>query len=85
MKKLLPEEKLKEVDSGCCGMAGSFGYEKKHESMTTALIERKLQPAIDAQTEDTEIVACGTSCRHQIKHFTGRQALHWVEVIQVKN
>ena len=65
------------VDSGCCGMAGSFGYE--HYDLSMAIGERVLFPAV-RQAPDAIIVAPGFSCRHQIEHGTGRQALHPVEL-----
>jgi len=70
-----------EVDSGCCGMAGSFGYEAEHYETSLAMGERSLLPAVRKAEEDTTIVAAGVSCRQQIKHATGRQALHPAEVL----
>jgi len=66
------------VDSGCCGMAGSFGYE--HYDVSMRIGERVLFPAV-RKAEDAVIVAPGFSCRHQIEHGAGRQAVHPVEVI----
>jgi len=84
MKDLLQEVEdlnCSEIDSGCCGMAGSFGYEKEHYDLSRKVGSNVLFPAIENLDESTTIVACGFSCRHQIKHFTGRTAKHWVEVI----
>lgn len=67
---------IEEVDSGCCGMAGSFGYEAEHYDISLAMGERRLLPAVRATGDDTTIVAAGVSCRQQIKQGTGRQALH---------
>ncbi len=64
------------VDSGCCGMAGSFGYEKEHFDISLQMAERRLLPAVRASEDATLVVAPGTSCRHQIKDGTGREALH---------
>ncbi len=72
---------VKEIPSGCCGMAGSFGYEKEHYEVSMKVGELVLLPAVREATEDTLIVAPGTSCRHQIKDGTGRNALHPVEVM----
>lgn len=72
---------IAEVDSGCCGMAGSFGYEAEHYDISLAMGQRRLLPAVEAAAEDTTIVAAGVSCRQQIKHGTGRQALHPAEVL----
>ncbi|MDR3711795.1 MAG: FAD-linked oxidase C-terminal domain-containing protein [Puia sp.] len=69
------------IPSGCCGMAGSFGYEKEHYDLSMKIGELVLLPAVRAQAEDTIIAAPGTSCRHQIKDGTGRKALHPVEVL----
>ena len=72
---------VEEVDSGCCGMAGSFGYEAEHYDVSLAMGERRLLPAVKDAGEETTIVAAGVSCRQQIKHATGRQALHPAEVL----
>jgi len=71
-----------EVDSGCCGMAGSFGYEKEHHDLSMKVGESKLFPAVENRGEGTEVVACGFSCRHQLADATGVKALHWVETIR---
>jgi Fe-S oxidoreductase len=71
-----------EVDSGCCGMAGSFGYEAEHYDISIKMAERRLLPAVRDAAEETLIVASGVSCRQQIKHGTGRQALHPAEVLR---
>ena len=63
------------LDSGCCGMAGSFGYEREHYEVSQAIGERVLFPAVRGAEPQTVIVAPGFSCRHQIKHFTGVDAL----------
>ena len=78
----LPENYTVEIiQSGCCGMAGSFGYEKEHYEISMAIGEQTLFPAVRAAKEDTIIAAPGTSCRHQIADGTGRKALHPVEVL----
>jgi FAD/FMN-containing dehydrogenase/Fe-S oxidoreductase len=78
------ELKVEEIDSGCCGMAGSFGYEKEHYALSEKIGEQVLFPAVREQDENTGIVACGFSCRHQIGHFTGREAKHWLELVTVQ-
>ena len=70
-----------EVPSGCCGMAGSFGYEKEHYDLSMKIGEMILFPAVRKANEETIIVAPGTSCRHQIKDGTGKKAMHPVEVM----
>ena len=69
------------VPSGCCGMAGSFGYEAEHYGLSQQIGELVLLPAVRKQGQDVIIAAPGTSCRHQIKDGTGRMARHPVEVL----
>jgi Fe-S oxidoreductase len=69
------------IPSGCCGMAGSFGYEKEHFDLSMKIGELVLFPTVRKQGEDVIIAAPGTSCRHQIKDGTGRIALHPVEIL----
>src|SRR5262245_28356947 len=71
-----------ETDSGCCGMAGSFGFEKEHYDISVTLGKRRLAPAVLAQPPDVEIVAPGISCRQQIQHLSGRRAKHPAEVLR---
>ena len=73
---LPPNYSVTEVDSGCCGLAGSFGYEEEHYDISLRMAERRLLPAVRETAADTLIVAAGTSCREQIKHGTERHALH---------
>jgi FAD/FMN-containing dehydrogenase/Fe-S oxidoreductase len=73
---------VEEVDSGCCGMAGSFGFEREHYDLSMAIGERRLLPAVRALPADVPVVAMGVSCRQQIAHGTGRSALHLVEVLE---
>ncbi len=68
--------KVSEIPSGCCGMAGSFGYEKEHFELSNKIGELILFPEIRNSNEKTLIAAPGTSCRHHIKDGTGRTALH---------
>lgn len=76
---------IEEIDSGCCGMAGSFGYEKEHYKISEKIGDLALFPKLRESAADTEIVACGFSCRHQIEHFTGRKAKHLVEILTTKS
>ena len=69
------------IPSGCCGMAGSFGYEAEHYEVSMKVGEDVLFPAVRAAKSDTIIVAIGTSCRHQIKDGTGKSGKHLVEVL----
>lgn len=78
----LPENyTVQTIPSGCCGMAGSFGYEKEHFETSMKIGELVLFPTIRKQPADVIIAAPGTSCRHQVKDGTGRKALHPVEVL----
>jgi FAD/FMN-containing dehydrogenase/Fe-S oxidoreductase len=72
---------VKEIRSGCCGMAGAFGYEKEHYDLSNKIGEMILFPEIRNSDKNSIIVAPGTSCRHHIKDGTGRVALHPVEVL----
>jgi len=71
------------LDSGCCGMAGSFGFEKDHYDVSMQVGERVLLPAVRNASKDTLIIADGFSCREQIAQATGRRALHLAQVIQM--
>jgi Fe-S oxidoreductase len=71
-----------EVDSGCCGMAGSFGFEREHYDISVSLGNRRLAPAVKAAAADTEIVAPGISCRQQIEHLAGRVAKHPAQILR---
>jgi FAD/FMN-containing dehydrogenase/Fe-S oxidoreductase len=70
-----------EIDSGCCGMAGSFGFEKEHYDLSVTIGNRRLVPAVKAAAGDIEIVAPGISCRQQIDHLAGRKAKHPAELL----
>ena len=70
------------IPSGCCGMAGSFGYEKEHYDVSMKIGELILFPAVRKARPETIISANGTSCRHQIKDGTGREAMHPVSILK---
>jgi Fe-S oxidoreductase len=72
---------VSEVDSGCCGMAGAFGFEHEHYEVSVTLGNRRLAPAVKAAPADTEVVAPGISCRQQVEHLAGRRARHPAEVL----
>jgi len=72
---------VSEVDSGCCGMAGSFGFEKEHYDLSIKIGNRRLAPAVKAVSVDVEVVAPGISCRQQIDHLAGRRAKHPAELL----
>jgi Fe-S oxidoreductase len=71
------------LDSGCCGMAGPFGFEKEKFAVSQALAERVLLPAVRASSADTLLVSDGFSCREQIAQNSVRRALHFAEVLQL--
>jgi Fe-S oxidoreductase len=78
---LAPGASVEVVASGCCGMAGSFGYEAKHYAVSQAIGELVLFPAVRSASAAQIVVAPGTSCRHQIADGTGRRAVHPVEAL----
>jgi Fe-S oxidoreductase len=72
----IPGASVVDLDAGCCGMAGSFGYSKDHFEVSRAIGERRLFPQVRAKEPGSAVVAAGTSCRHQIHDFTEETALH---------
>ncbi len=81
MLSLIPGTEVELIESSCCGMAGSFGYEREHYDLSIQLAELALAPAVRAAAAATIICASGTSCRDQIDHTTQRAALHPIEVM----
>ncbi|MCV2490231.1 FAD-binding protein [Geodermatophilus sp. YIM 151500] len=79
--KRIPGATVQELDAGCCGMAGSFGYEAEHYDISLRVGEDRLFPAVRAAAPDAVIAATGTSCREQIHHGTRREAQHPVELV----
>jgi FAD/FMN-containing dehydrogenase/Fe-S oxidoreductase len=77
---LLPNSTVQEIEAGCCGMAGAFGYEKEHYSLSLEIAELGLTPKIKESDPDTIVCASGTSCREQIQHTTNRKTVHPLEV-----
>jgi len=77
---MIPELTVENIESGCCGMAGAFGYEAKHADISQQMAEASLLPAVREASEDAFIVADGTSCRHQIKDGSEREAIHVARV-----
>lgn len=73
--------RVRTLDSGCCGMAGSFGYTADHFDLSLAIGERRLFPAVRALSAPDTLVAAGTSCRHQLRDAVGRDALHPAQYI----
>jgi Fe-S oxidoreductase len=85
MLRLPPGFEVEEIDAGCCGMAGSFGFEHEHYDISRTIGSRRLFPAVEAKMKatngDFEVVAAGVSCRQQVEHFTGKRPKHLVEVL----
>jgi Fe-S oxidoreductase len=79
--KLIPELSVETVESSCCGMAGSFGYNADTIEVSLKMGELSLLPAVRKASDDTLIVADGTSCRHQIHDGSGRDASHVARVL----
>lgn len=77
----IPGVSVVELDAGCCGMAGSFGFESEHYDVSMTVGEDRLFPAIEAEPPDTVVVATGVSCRQQIFHGTARDAWHPVQLL----
>ncbi len=72
----IPKSTVVDLDAGCCGMAGSFGYTRKHYDVSEAIANRRLLPAAKAMQPDEVLVAPGTSCRHQVAELGGAKAVH---------
>jgi FAD/FMN-containing dehydrogenase/Fe-S oxidoreductase len=72
----IPSARVVDLDAGCCGMAGSFGYTRDHYEVSKAIADRKLVPAAKAMRDGSVLVAAGTSCRHQVHDFAGVAAVH---------
>jgi FAD/FMN-containing dehydrogenase/Fe-S oxidoreductase len=80
--RAIPGAEVTEVDAGCCGMAGSFGFEAEHYDLSMRIGELRLFPTVRAEPAETVIAASGVSCRQQIAHGTGRTALHPLEIVR---
>ena len=78
----IPSATVVDLDAGCCGMAGSFGYAKKHYDVSKAVASRRLLPAAEALKADEVLVASGTSCRHQVADLAGVTALHPAQLLR---
>jgi Fe-S oxidoreductase len=78
----IPGVEVVELDAGCCGMAGSFGFEAEHYEVSMAVGNDRLFPAIKAESAQTVIAASGVSCRQQIRHGTERTAWHPLELVR---
>ena len=80
--RLVPEARVEVVDAGCCGMAGSFGFEKEHYDVSMTIGEQRLFPAIREQQGDFDVVASGISCQQQIQHGTDKHPISLAEALR---
>jgi Fe-S oxidoreductase len=80
--KRIPRAAIVDLDAGCCGMAGAFGYSREHFDVSRAIGERRLLPAARSLGPGTVLVASGTSCRHQVADFTDTRAVHVAELVR---
>jgi Fe-S oxidoreductase len=78
----IPGVAVTDLDAGCCGMAGSFGYAREHFEVSRQIADRRLLPAARGLKDDEVLVAAGTSCRQQVSDFTGVRALHPAELLR---
>ena len=79
--KMIPDSNVTEIPSGCCGMAGSFGYEKEHFDISSKIANERLIPFLNNMNPEDYVVTTGVSCRHQILDFTDKQPLHFAEIL----
>jgi len=80
---MIPQLRVQTIESGCCGMAGSFGYEAEHFDVSLKMAELSVLPAVREANADTILVADGTSCRHQIHDASGRAAVHVAQLLRM--
>lgn len=78
---LIPNSKVEKIPSGCCGMAGAFGYEKEHYDISEEIAKDRLLPYLDSISEETQVAITGVSCRHQIEDFSKKKPKHLLEII----
>jgi Fe-S oxidoreductase len=78
----IPGAEVVELDAGCCGMAGSFGFEAEHYELSMQIGEMRLFPALRREDAGTLVAATGVSCRQQISHGVGREARHPVQIVR---
>jgi Fe-S oxidoreductase len=78
----IPGASVVDLDAGCCGMAGSFGYAREHFDVSRTIGERRLLPAARTMGAGSVLVASGVSCRHQVEDFTGVEALHPAQLLR---
>ena len=79
--KLIPNSKVEKIPSGCCGMAGAFGYEKEHYDISKKIANDRLIPYLNDIEKNTQVAITGVSCRHQIEDFSTHKPKHVLEII----
>ncbi|MBM01611.1 MAG: oxidoreductase [Chloroflexi bacterium] len=79
--KLIPNSKVEKIPSGCCGMAGAFGYEKEHYDISKRIANDRLIPYLNNIERNTQVAITGVSCRHQIEDFSAHEPKHILEII----
>ena len=79
---LPPNFTVEEASTGCCGMAGSFGFEKEHYDVSMAIGSQKLFPQVESKDDEWEIAVMGISCRQQVEHGTSRRPRHLIELLR---
>ena len=80
--RLPPNYEVELINAGCCGMAGSFGFEKEHYDLSMTIGRQALFPVIEAKGPEWEVAVMGISCRQQVEHGAGRPARHLAEVLR---
>ena len=75
-----PKSQVKKIPSGCCGMAGAFGYEKEHYDISKKIAEDRLLPYIEKLDNQTQVAITGVSCRHQIEDLSEKTPKHILEI-----
>ena len=80
--RLPPGYQVEQVNAGCCGMAGAFGFQREHYDVSMTIGEQALFPAVNGKGSDWEVAVTGVSCRQQIEHGTNRKARHLVEILR---
>ena len=82
MLRLPPNYEVEDINAGCCGMAGAFGYEKEHYDISMSIGDMTLFPAVKSKDDSWEVAVSGVSCRQQVESGTGRRARHIIEVLR---
>ncbi|MBT6226924.1 MAG: FAD-binding oxidoreductase, partial [Candidatus Scalindua sp.] len=79
----IPGVVITDTEAGCCGMAGTFGYEKEHHELSKKIAQQRLLPKVNEASKQTLVISNGFSCRHQIKDLTTRKPIHVAEALRM--